>query len=356
MNTPLARRPLQVTVAVSLFPLALLFSLGGLALAWQQGWSAEAVLTLTGVVTLLGASWLERRMPLRADWNQPVGGCAAEGASAATREKPVSHGTPSCAQGPTLDLSASPRDPRFSQVSLRCLLPRSLQGDTATDWTSLIALVGLADPLARWLVPILAVVLYQTLDHAPWTGLSELSLTAQVVVVTLLAELGKYASHRWHHSNRRLWWLHALHHSSERLYALNNFRFHPLNHVINHLIGLGPVMVLGASPEALLVYLALSQPVLMLQHANLPLKQGFLNLVFSTNEAHRTHHSTARHEGDRNFGSALLLWDHVFGTYRRPNAADERLQVGIYQPGRYPARASYLQQLASMFGRDCCPA
>jgi ornithine lipid hydroxylase len=301
MNTASTRTPLQVAAAVSLFPLALLFSLGGLALAWQQGWSAEAVLTLTGVVTLLVASWLERRMPLRADWNRP-------------------------------------------------------QGDTATDWTSLIALAVLADPLARWLVPILAVTLYQTLDHAPWTGLSELSLTAQVVVVTLLAELGKYASHRWHHSNRRLWWLHALHHSSERLYALNNFRFHPLNHVINHLIGLGPVMVLGASPEALLVYLALSQPVLMLQHANLPLKQGFLNLVFSTNEAHRTHHSTARHEGDRNFGSALLLWDHVFGTYRRPNAADERLQVGIYQPGRYPARASYLQQLASMFGRDCCPA
>jgi ornithine lipid hydroxylase len=301
MNTASPRTPLQDAVAVGLFPLALLLSLGGLALAWQQSWNTEAVLTLTGVVTLLVASWLERRMPLRADWNQPV-------------------------------------------------------GDTATDWTSLIALVGLADPLARWLVPILAVALYRVLDHAAWTGLSGLPLMAQVVVVTLLAELGKYASHRWHHSNGRLWWLHALHHSSERLYALNNFRFHPLNHVINHLIGLGPVMLLGASPDALLVYLALSQPVLMLQHANLPLKQGFLNLIFSTNEAHRTHHSTARHEGDRNFGSALLLWDHVFGTYRRPTAADAHLQVGIYQPSRYPARASYVQQLASMFGRDCCPA
>jgi hypothetical protein len=51
------------------------------------------------------------------------GVCAAEGTSAATREKPVSHGTNSGAQGPALGMSVSPRDPRFSPVSLRCLLP-----------------------------------------------------------------------------------------------------------------------------------------------------------------------------------------------------------------------------------------
>ena len=57
-----------------------------------------------------------------------LGVWAAEGASAATRDKPVSHGTTSCAQGPTLGLSVAPRDPRFSHVSLRCLLPPTLPG------------------------------------------------------------------------------------------------------------------------------------------------------------------------------------------------------------------------------------
>jgi ornithine lipid hydroxylase len=296
-----ARDSLTSRISVSLFPLALLLSLGSLILAWQLGWNAEGVLTLTGVATLLVASWLERGMPWRADWNRS-------------------------------------RD------------------DAATDWTSLLTLVALADPFARWLVPILAVAVYQALDRPVWTGLSQLPFIVQVLLVTLLAELGKYGSHRWHHTNARLWWLHALHHGSERLYALNNFRFHPLNHVINHLMGLGPVMLLGASPDALLVYLALSQPVLMLQHANLPLRQGFLNRIFSTNEAHRVHHSTSRSEGDSNFGRALLLWDHVFGTYRHPSATDARRQVGMYQPSHYPARASYPRQLASMFGRNCCPA
>ena len=55
-----------------------------------------------------------------------LGVWAAEGASAATRDKPVSHGTTSCAQGLTLGLSVAPRDPRFSHVSLRCLLPPTL--------------------------------------------------------------------------------------------------------------------------------------------------------------------------------------------------------------------------------------
>jgi ornithine lipid hydroxylase len=297
----LSRTPLHTFISVGLFPLALLLSLGGLALAWQQGWNAEGVLALTGAATLLVASGLERTMPWRADWNRA-------------------------------------RD------------------DARTDWSSLITLVAVADPIARWLVPVLAVAVYQALDRPAWTGLSQAPFLLQVLLVTLIAELGKYGSHRWHHLNPRLWWLHAMHHGSERLYAFNNFRFHPLNHVLNHLIGLGPVMLLGATPDALLAYVALSQPVLMLQHANLPLKQGVLNLVFSTNEAHRSHHADERRIGDRNFGSALLLWDHVFGTYRRPSEADRNLQVGIYQPSRYPAQASYLQQLASMFGRDCCPA
>jgi len=41
------------------------------------------------------------------------GVCAAEGASAATRDNPVSRGITSCAQGHALGLSVAPRDPRF---------------------------------------------------------------------------------------------------------------------------------------------------------------------------------------------------------------------------------------------------
>ena len=53
-----------------------------------------------------------------------------EGTSTSTREKPVSLGMTSCVQGSTLGFSASPSDARFSQVSLRCILPRRLLAHT----------------------------------------------------------------------------------------------------------------------------------------------------------------------------------------------------------------------------------
>jgi hypothetical protein len=90
-----------------------------------------------------------------AEVNQTQGGCAAKGASAAPREKPVSRGAPSCAQGPTLGFSVSPRDPRFSPVSLRRLLPRSLLVD-ATSVSNTIETVYL--PTASGPVPVVALI------------------------------------------------------------------------------------------------------------------------------------------------------------------------------------------------------
>ena len=120
----------------------------------------------------------------------------------------------------------------------------------------------------------------------------ELPFARQLIGATLLIELGRYASHRLHHSVAALWWLHAMRHSSERLYAINNLSFHPLNYAINFAIGVVPAMLLGLSDEALLGYLAILQPVLMLQHANIDRKSGWANYVFSSNEVHRRNHSS----------------------------------------------------------------
>ena len=266
----------------------------------------EAVVILASLVVLMLAAALERWMPYRPEWNRS-------------------------------------------------------SGDTRTDLSSAVVLIGAVDPLLKVAMPVALVTLWpgaaQMGGAAHFSG--GLPFALQVLAALLWIELAKYGAHRWHHTNPGLWWLHALHHGSRRLYTLNNFRFHPINHAINQLLAIGPLLLLGVSADVLLACVAITQPVLMLQHANLDLRSGWLNRVFSSNEVHRWHHSARAAEANCNFGSALLLWDHVFGTWHNADTDTDRspAAIGLFgDGGRYPATRSYMAQLVSMFGPSCCRA
>lgn len=213
---------------------------------------------------------------------------------------------------------------------------RELIDDASSAGVVLLAI----DPLLKSTLPILAVALYPSA-----ATLASWPLFAEIVVVSLLIELGKYLSHRAHHQFAPLWCLHAMHHSPEKLNAVNGFRVHPLNYLINGLAVLPP-LYLGASPEAVFGYLALTQPVQMLQHANADLDNGFWNHVFSSNELHRWHHAADARVGHANYGNALAIWDQVFGTWRGPGHV---VDIGLFARSRaeYPARAGYWRQLLS---------
>ena len=232
------------------------------------------------------------------------------------------------------------------------------RGDQRTDLTSAALLFAVFDPLLKWALPVLLLALVgpQVIQGGAAIFPSHWPFVVQVVLATLLAEFTSYWSHRLHHRLPALWWLHALHHGSERLYWLNNFRIHPLNYAINYVFGFAPLLLIGTPADVVLGYLALTYPVLMLQHANLPLRSGWLNYVFSTNEVHRWHHAGNAADGDRNFGRALVLWDMVFGTYRYSSKGNDPAAVGLYQPTSYPARSSFAAQLWSMFLPGCCRA
>lgn len=232
------------------------------------------------------------------------------------------------------------------------------KGGMKIDITSAARLFAVVDPLLKWFLPIglLALAGAQATAIGVAAFPTELPFALQVLLAALLVEFTSYWSHRLHHRLPSLWWLHALHHGSERLYWLNNFRIHPLNYTINYVLGFAPLLLIGTPPEVVLGYLALTYPVLMLQHANLPLRSGWLNYVFSTNEVHRWHHADNAMEGNTNFGRALVLWDMVFGTYRYSAEGNDPAAVGLYRPNSYPVKASFAKQVWSMFLPGCCRA
>lgn len=84
----------------------------------------------------------------------------------------------------------------------------------------------------------------------------------------------------------------------------------------------------------------------------LPLSAGtaLLDCLIGSARLHRLHHSTQDAEAG-NFGTALPLWDQVFGTYRRVAAP---VAVGVFDPGRYPDEFQLRGLLLWPFGCASC--
>lgn len=172
-------------------------------------------------------------------------------------------------------------------------------------------------------------------------------LVAQLGLALVVAELPQYWLHRWQHTYDWLWRFHAPHHSAPRLYWLNAARFHPLDLGLLYAVGYVPLVLLGC-PEIVIGLFALFDAVFgMLQHSNVDVRLGPLNRVFSMAEPHRWHHSRNVAEAGTNFGSNLIVWDLVFGTFFLPADRRPPTAIGIADMPRFPA--DYLGQLAAPF-------
>ena len=172
-------------------------------------------------------------------------------------------------------------------------------------------------------------------------------LLLQGALALVVAEFLQYWWHRASHELELLWRFHSVHHSAGRLYWLNAARFHPLDNLGGYLVGVGPLIVLGCGTEVLAWHALFTAAHGLFQHANIRLKLGPLNWVFSMAELHRWHHSTLVAEGNTNYGANLILWDIVFGTRFLPADREPPEAIGIGDMPAFPQ--NYLAQLAVPF-------
>lgn len=169
---------------------------------------------------------------------------------------------------------------------------------------------------------------------------TEWPMVAQVVLGLVIAELGLYWAHRIGHEWYPLWRFHAVHHSVERLWIVNTGRFHFINSLISIVMGLAPLLLLGAPMEIIQWLSFITAFIGMLTHCNVRMQFWVLSWIFNTPELHRWHHSRDDWEGNKNFGENLMLWDHVFGTWFNP-ARRPPVNIGIKE--KMPAR--FIDQL-----------
>lgn len=163
-------------------------------------------------------------------------------------------------------------------------------------------------------------------------------LWAQVVLKIASGDFFRYWLHRWSHQHSLLWRLHAVHHHPRKLYAMNVFRFHPLDKALQFLCDTLPFILLGVGPDVLAYYFVAYATGGFFQHSNLDVRYGWLNYLVVGPELHRWHHSRRPSESDANYAHTFVLWDLLFGTYRRPR--NRRVnELGLLDDD-YPARFS----------------
>lgn len=152
--------------------------------------------------------------------------------------------------------------------------------------------------------------------------------SVQLALALIIGDFGAYWVHRTAHEGTILWRVHAMHHSSERLHTLSSGRNHPGNAIFAYGSQVVPLILLGANTEVLATLSVFTAVHGMLQHCNADLRHGWLNHVFATADLHRWHHSTDFAESNTNFGSNLVIWDKLHGTWSLPHTGGPE-RVGL---------------------------
>jgi sterol desaturase/sphingolipid hydroxylase (fatty acid hydroxylase superfamily) len=220
---------------------------------------------------------------------------------------------------------------------------QSARGDVPTDVAHTAATVVLAPVVQGATVALLPVL--------AGGALASLPIALEVAIVIVLGDLGPYVHHRVSHEvSPLLFRIHAVHHAPTRLYWLNAFRVHPVNLAAGTALRLAPGVLLGASHEAVFVSGLVASMVNVWAHANVDVRAGILDWVFSGPALHRVHHHHRPEISQSNYGGTTIVWDVLFGTRRAPaDVRDGQVGVGDATPPE-----GWLTQLLHPFGIRCC--
>ena len=225
---------------------------------------------------------------------------------------------------------------------LERLMPYSrnwLEGgnDTSVDLMMFISGAfwnGFAQYLIKVLFLVGLVEAMESYGHGLWP--SHWPALVQVFLFILVKDFFRYWLHRALHEVPFLWRFHAAHHSVKRLYWLNGIRSHPVEVVGQAVLFAVPYALLQPTAEVAMVAILMQLTIGIFQHANIDLKLGFWEYIFSIGDNHRYHHYPDKGVGDSNYGGEFILYDILFGTFHKVKGERPHDNIGIGTAPNYP--------------------
>ena len=182
--------------------------------------------------------------------------------------------------------------------------------DAQDTWTSI--LLGLFGFITRFFT--------KALNLAIWYWFYSFSLFKiessvwSFLVLFVLHEFIYYWYHRFSHESRFMWATHVNHHSSTKfnLSVAARTPFLNFGYLIIFWI---PLVLIGFNPIDVLIVQMVSLYLSFIQHTTLIPKLGFLEKFLSTPSHHRVHHASNPQYINKNYGSVLIIFDKIFGTF-----------------------------------------
>ena len=208
------------------------------------------------------------------------------------------------------------------------VIPVVLSGHTVAIWT-LNFLNSIAEPF-----------------FLPWRY--QYIVFAYTFSLFIVGDFSRYWLHRWLHANQWLWQFHQVHHSAQSLNPLTYYRVHPVenvlyalrNSVVAGVITGGFVFCFGARVNLYsilggnLFVVVLFSVTGNLRHSHIRLSYGrWLEHLLISPAQHQVHHQVEnmRH----NYGSAVALWDWLFGTLKLAKNASKSRNYGLEKNKKY---------------------
>jgi sterol desaturase/sphingolipid hydroxylase (fatty acid hydroxylase superfamily) len=143
-----------------------------------------------------------------------------------------------------------------------------------------------------------------------------------------------YWMHRADHRVRWFWLNHAVHHSSNQYNLSAAYRLGWTGKLTGAAIFFGPLVWVGFPVPYVVGALAANLLYQFWLHTELIGKLPYpIEFVFNTPAHHRVHHASNPSYLDCNYGGALIVFDRLFGTFRRMRA-EEPPRYGLVKPLR----------------------
>lgn len=144
---------------------------------------------------------------------------------------------------------------------------------------------------------------------------------------------GGWLVHWVEHNSAIFWRIHIVHHADNNVDVSTGLRHHPLEALNRWIFFTAGVFIMGLPIYAVMIGQTFMSIFTMFTHANIRLPKGLdraLTYVFISPNMHKVHHHWKQPYTDSNYGTALSIWDRLFGTYRELDPSQIRYGLDRY--------------------------